>query len=119
MSVTVICVADPSEVSQDSISVSHNFKSNFSRANKFWELYEDGLKLYESGNYNGAIELYKKALKDYSASKPTRAAAMRQIALSNEAIHNFEEAIKYYELASETTMSQRQRAILLESQSYS
>ena len=60
----------------ESGGLSQHYKSNLARADAFWTLYEQGLKNYESGQYEQAISLYKKALNEYATSKPTQSAAM-------------------------------------------
>lgn len=86
-----------------------NFQSHHSSAKKFWELRRKGSELRKQGQYEGALEIFKEALKNYAYLKPEQAVAASHIAMTYEDMSDYENAIKYYELSSEVTLSTEQR----------
>ena len=93
-------------------NTSEHFKSHFEGAGKFLDLMHKGDDLKKSGNYAEAIEVYKQGLEQYAYSRPEQAGAMDSIAMTYEEMGNFDEAAKYYDLASEVTMNENRRASL-------
>jgi len=91
---------------------SNDFKHHLQHAGSFLELKHVGDAYRNEGKYELAIDSYKKALKDHAHSRPEQAIASERLGMTYEEMGNYDEASKYYDLASEVTMNEDRKISL-------
>lgn len=91
-----------------------HFNGHFNDARRYGELLKNGILLRENKQYEEALDSFKTALNQHAAMRNEQATASDQIAITLEAMGNYQEAAKYYDLAAELTMNENRKVSLSE-----
>ena len=85
-----------------------NFQKHQEGAAQFGSLYDQGKKYRDEGRYKESIQVLEEAYNDMAYGKIEKAMALWQIALTYEAMKDYERAANFFEGAAKMTMNPKQ-----------